>query len=294
VDIIGTLFALNDLYSSLGEVMQTGYYAATGGMVAQFNRLDTIAANLANVNTVGYKKDQLITGNFARIYKEARDVLPLENNTTEGAQYLNRSLSRVPQITDSYTDFSLGSIQATGNTFDIALGKEGQFFAVKTPDGIRLTRNGIFTLDNEGKLLNKQGYEVLGDDYFKSNTGIKLNPQDSIVTIDKNGVISTNIPDSTQMIAGKKLMIIEPQNLRLLVKEGDNLYIPDSQESFIPVEQSGGVMQGFVEKSNVNAVNEMIALVESNRLVGMYQKAMDAQMNDINRDVIEKIATTRR
>lgn len=274
--------------------MQTGYYAATGGMVAQFNRLDTIAVNLANANTVGYKKDQLITGDFARIYKEARDVLPLENNTIEGAQYLNRSLSRVPQITDAYTDFSLGSIQATGNTLDIALGKEGQFFAVKTPQGIRLTRNGIFTLDNEGRLLNKEGHEVLGDDYFKSNTGIKLNPQDSIVNIDKDGVFSTNIPDTTQMIAGKKLMIIEPQNLRLLVKEGDNLYIPDPQESFIPVAQSGSVMQGFVEKSNVNAVNEMIALVESNRLVGMYQKAMDAQMNDMNRDVIEKIATTRR
>lgn len=274
--------------------MQTGYYAATGGMVAQFNRLDTIASNLANVNTVGFKKDQLITGDFARLYKEARDVLPLENNTIEGAQYLNRSLSRVPQITDAYTDFSLGSMQSTGNTLDVALGKEGQFFAVKTPQGIRLTRNGVFTLDNDGKLLTKQGHEVLGDDYFKSKTGIKLNPQDSIINIDKNGIISTNIADTTQMIAGKKLMIIEPQNVRLLTKEGDNLYVPDAQESFIPVAQSGSVMQGFVEKSNVNAVNEMIALIESNRLVGMYQKAMDAQMNDLNRDAIEKIAVTRR
>jgi flagellar basal-body rod protein FlgG len=290
----GTLFALGVLYSSEGVVMQTGYYAATGGMVAQFNRLDTIASNLANANTVGFKKDQLITGDFARIYKEARDVLPLENNTVEGAQYLNRSLSRIPQITDAYTDFSLGSMQSTGNSLDVALGKEGQFFAVKTPQGIRLTRNGIFTLDNDGRLLTKQGHEVLGDDYFKSKTGIKLNPQDSIINIDKNGIVSTNIPDTTQMIAGKKLMIIEPQNLRLLTKEGDNLYVPDAQESFIPVAQSGNVMQGFVEKSNVNAVNEMIALVESNRLVGMYQKAMDAQMNDLNRDAIEKIAVTRR
>ena len=57
---------------------------------------------------------------------------------------------------------------------------------------------------------------------------------------------------------------------------------------------SGTVMQGFVEKSNVNAVNEMVALVEANRLVGMYQKAMDSQMNDLNRDAIEKLAVTRR
>jgi flagellar basal-body rod protein FlgG len=274
--------------------MQTGYYAATGGMVAQFNRMDTIAANLANANTVGYKQEQLITGDFARIYKEARDVLPLQNNTLEGAQYLNRSLSRVPQITDSYTDFSLGSMQSTGNTLDVALGKEGQFFAVKTPDGIRLTRNGLFTLNDQGKLVNKQGYEVLPDDYAKSKTGITLNPQDSIVTIDKNGIISTNVPETTQMIAGQKLMVVEPQNMRMLKKEGDNLYVPDPSDPLIPVAQSGKVMQGFVEKSNVNSVNEMISLVESNRLVGMYQKAMDTQMNDMNRDAIEKIAVTRR
>jgi len=80
----------------------------------------------------------------------------------------------------------------------------------------------------------------------------------------------------------------------MLRKEGDNLYIPDPADPLTPVVQSGGVMQGYVEKSNVNAVNEMIALVEANRLVGMYQKAMDSQMNDLNRDAIEKIAVTRR
>lgn len=274
--------------------MQTGYYAATAGMVTQFNRLDTIAANLANVNTSGYKREQLITGDFARLYKEARDELPLQNNTTDSAQYLNRSLSRVPQITDAYTDFSQGALQSTGNTFDVALSKEGQFFALKTPQGIRLSKEGSFTLNDEGKLVNKQGHEVLSSDYFQSKTAITLNPQDEVVTIDKNGVISTNIPGTTQMIAGKKLMIIEPQNLRMLNKEGENLYIPNPAETLTPVEASGGVVQGFVEKSNVNAVNEMISLIEANRLVGMYQKAMDTQMNDLNRDAIEKIAATRR
>jgi len=274
--------------------MQTGYYAATGGMITQFNRIDTIAANLANVNTSGYKKEQLITGDFAKLYKEARDTLPINNDTTQAAQYLNRSLARVPQITDAYTDFSQGTLQKTENTFDLALAKEGQFFAVNTPQGVRLTRDGLFTLNDEGKLVNKQGYEVLSTDYFQSKTAIKLNPEDSIVTIDKNGVIGTNVPGSTQMVAGKKIMIIEPQNLRLLKKEGDNLYIPDSSVSLTPVDQSGAVMQGYTEKSNVNSVNEMIGLIEANRLVGMYQKAMDAQMNDMNRDAIEKIAVTRR
>ncbi len=274
--------------------MQTGYYAATGGMVAQFNRLDTIASNLANVNTAGFKKDQLITGDFARLYKEARDELPLNNHTEEAAQYFNRSLARVPQITDAYTDFSLGTMQKTDNDFDIALAKEGQFFAVNTPQGIRLTRDGSFMLNDEGKLVTKQGYEVLSSDDVQTRNGIKFNPQDSIVTLDKNGQFSTNLPDSTQMVAGKRLMIIEPENLRLLKKEGNNLYVPDAADPLKPITESGSVMHGFLEKSNVNAVNEMIALVEANRLVGMYQKAMDAQMNDLNRDMIEKVATTRR
>ncbi len=119
-------------------------------------------------------------------------------------------------------------------------------------------------------------------------------PQNEIVTLDKNGQFSTNVPGSTQMVAGASMLIVQPQNLRMLTKEGDNLYAPDLADPLTPVAQSGSVMQGYVEKSNVNAVHEMIALVEANRLVGMYQKAMDSQMNDLNRDAIEKIASTRR
>jgi flagellar basal-body rod protein FlgG len=270
--------------------MQTGYYAATGGMVAQFNRMDTIASNLANANTAGYKRDQLITGDFARLYKTAQSELPIANNTEEAAQYFNRSLSRVPQITDAYTDHSLGSMQKTDNTFDLSIGKEGQFFAINTPQGVRLTRDGSFTLNDEGKLVNKQGYEVLASD----KTSIVFNPQDSVITIDKNGQVSTNVPGSTQMVANKKLLVVEPQNIRMLKKEGENLYIPDPADPLTPKAESGSVMQGFLEKSNVNAVNEMIGLVEANRLVGMYQKAMDSQMNDLNKDAIEKLAVTRR
>lgn len=270
--------------------MQTGYYAATGGMVAQFNRMDTIASNLANANTAGYKRDQLITGDFERLYKTAQSNLPIANHTEEAAQYLNRSLARVPQITDAYTDHSLGAMQRTDNTFDLALSKEGQFFAVQTPQGIRLTRDGTFTINDEGKLVNKQGHEVLSAD----KTPITFTPQDSVVTIDKNGQISTNIPGTTQMVTNKKLLVIEPQNIRNITKEGNNLYMPDAADPLTPLAESGSVMQGFVEKSNVNAVNEMIALVEANRLVGMYQKAMDSQMNDLNKDAIEKLAVTRR
>jgi len=274
--------------------MQTGYYAAAGGMVAQFNRLDTIANNLANVNTAGFKKDALITGDFARLYKEAQDELPLQNNTIESASYINRAMSKVPHIVESYTDHSLGSLEKTDNTLDIALSREGLFFAVETPDGIRLTRDGSFSLNDEGVLVTKQGYSVLSSDYKTSDAKIEFNPEDSVIELDKNGQFYHSTPGSPQLIQGSKLLVVQPENVKYLVKEGDNLYVPDSADALEDIDESNALLQGYIEKSNVNPINEMIAMIEANRLVGMYQKVMDSQMNDMNRDAIEKLAVTRK
>lgn len=274
-----------------GYEMQSGYYAAAGGMLTQFNRLDTVANNLANTNTAGYKKDNLIVGDFLRLYKQARDVLPLENQTVEGAQFYNRSMNRTPQVTDRFTDFSLGSIEKTDNTLDFALTQKDQFFVVKTPQGIRLTRDGSFSLNEEGTLVTKQGYEVLPSNYFQTQQGtITFDTQDAVIEADKDGQFYISVAGSAQLVQSSKLMIATPQDAQMLVKEGDNLYKPESLETLNVDEQSGALMQGFVEKSNVNPIQEMVAMIEANRLVGMYQKAMDAQMNDMNRDAIEKIA----
>jgi len=269
--------------------MQTGYYSSAAGMVTQFNRLDTIANNLANVNTAGFKQDNLVVGDFMRVYKEARDELSLENNSKDAAQFLNRTMTRAPQIVDSYTDHSVGNMQKTSNDLDVALSREGLFFAVQTPEGVRLTRDGSFTTNDEGKLVTKQGYEVLPNN-FASGGKINLSVGDSAIEIDKNGQIYTNIPNTVQLTQNSKLFIAQPQNIDKLKKEGDNLYSIDDIASLKSVDSSNAVLQGFVEKSNVNAVHMMTQMIETNRLVGMYQKVMDAQMNDMNRDAIEKIA----
>jgi flagellar basal-body rod protein FlgF len=270
--------------------MQSGYYAAAGGMVTQFNRLDTIANNLANVNTAGYKQEALVSGDFLRMYKEARDELPNANQTTQGALFYNRTMTRVPHIVDAYTDHSVGQMEKTDNTLDFALSREGLFFAVKTPQGIRLTRDGAFTMNDEGKLITKEGFEVLPADYFISGEAIAFNNGDNIIEADKNGQLYTAIPGSAQMVANRGLMILQPENLRLMKKEGGNLYSVPDVEKMKPLAQSDAVRQGFIEKSNVNPVGEMISMIEANRLVGMYQKVMDSQMNDLNRDAIEKVA----
>ena len=270
--------------------MQTGYYNAAAGMVTQFNRLDTIANNLANVNTVGFKEDNLVVGDFMRLYKEARDELPNENHSEAGAQFLNRAMTKAPQIVDSYTKHSVGTMQKTGNTMDLALCEEGLFFAVKTPQGIRLTRDGSFTTNDEGTLITKQGYEVLSEDYLSGDGKISFNDNDSIIEFDKNGQIYTNLPNSVKLTESSKLFIAQPDNLNMLKKEGDNLYIYEDISQLKNIDQSNAVRQGFVEKSNVNAVKMMTQMIETNRLVGMYQKVMSSQMDDMNNEAINKIA----
>ncbi|MBL1280074.1 MAG: flagellar hook-basal body protein [Fluviicola sp.] len=270
--------------------MQSGYYSSAAGMVTQFNRLDVIANNLANVNTIGFKEDNVIVGDFMRLFKEARDELPNANQTKEAAQFLNRAMTKAPQIVDSYTNYTMGNMQNTNNTLDFALSREGLFFVVKTPQGIRLTRDGSFVKDDEGKLVTKAGYEVLPDDYFASQNPISFNSEDSVIEVDKNGQIYTNIPNTAKLIPNSKLFIAQPDNINLLKKEGDNLYIYDGPSDFKSIKNSGAVLQGSVEKSNVNAVKMMTQMIETNRLVGMYQKAMDTQMNEMNRDAIDKIA----
>lgn len=273
--------------------MQTGYYSSAAGMVTQFNRLDTIANNLANVNTAGFKQDNLVVGDFMRIYKEKRDELDLDNNTKESAQFLNRTITRAPQIVDNYTDHSIGTLQQSNNNLDFAISREGLFFAVKTPQGVRLTRDGSFTTNDEGTLVTKQGYPVLPSDYFTSQNPdnfISINPEDTIVEVDKNGQMYTNIPNTVNLIQSSKIMVAQPDNVKFLKKEGDNLYAFKDTKKINVLENSDAVRQGFVEKSNVNAVQMMTQLIETNRLVGMYQKAMSTQMDDMNRDAIEKIA----
>lgn len=270
--------------------MQTGYYASAAGMVTQFNRINTISNNLANVNTAGFKEDNLIVGDFMRLYKEARDKLPNENHTKEAAAFINRAMTRAPQIVDGYTDHSVGSMQKTTNPLDFALSREGLFFAVNTPQGVRLTRDGSFTKNEAGVLVNKQGYEVLADDFLEFGGNISFSTQDSFVEADKNGQLYTNVPNGVSLVQNKRVLIVAPQNLAMLQKEGENLYKTDELPNLMPLRESGALMQGFVEKSNVNAVKMMTSLIETNRLVGMYQKVMDTQMNDMNRDAIEKLA----
>ena len=264
--------------------MQTGYYVATGGMVTQFNRLNVISNNLANVNTDGYKSDDVIIGDFERMLKESRDNLPLDNNTKESAKFLNRDINKVPRIIKEYTNFNVGDIKQTGNDLDFALTKKNAFFLIKTPDGIKATRDGSFTVNDEGHLVTKEGYEVLPKTYFQDYHLLEVKPNKPLKS-DKNGDLYQG------GLQTNSLFVASFDDLKKLKKVGDNLYDFGNMK---PIENGkNAVAQGFLEKSNINPVQEMTQLIDTNRLVEMYQKVMDTQMNELNRDAITKLASVR-
>ncbi len=268
--------------------MQNGYYASVGAMVTQFNRLDVIANNLANVNTSGFKKDDVVIGDFERVFQEKRDILPLKNHTKEAAKFLNHSIDRVPQVVEQYTVFKEGGIKKTSNPLDFALKRDDIFFMVETPNGVRLTQNGEFKINDKGVLTTKEGFYVLPQSYFSSGGYIEIPKKAKTVHVDKEG----NIYADNKKIA--KFFIAQVNNLKRLKKEGANLFKTDNMnEDISEIEKGDYVAQGFLQISNVNPVNEMVSLIEANRLTEMYQKVMTSHMDDLNNDAINKLASVR-
>ncbi len=261
--------------------MINGYYGATGAMVTQFNRLNVISNNLANVNTDGFKQDDIIIGDFERIFNEKRDILPIENQTKQAAKWINRNLNKVPQIVEEYTNFEIGNIQKTSNHLDIALSQKNSFFTIQTPTGEKITRAGNFNLDSEGYIVTKEGYRLLDT----NNNPIKIPPSVKNITIDKNANIYT---DGTKIATIK---IVSIDDLNTLKKVGNKMwdFIPGSEK----INTKNTTLQGFLEKSNVNPVKEMTELIETNRLVEQYQKVMNTFMDDLNKDAIDKLANVR-
>ncbi len=265
--------------------MNNGYYTATGAMVTQFNRLNVISNNLANVNTTAFKKDDVVIADFERIYQEKRDNLPISDHTKKAAKFLNRSIDRVPQISEQYIDFKQSGIRNTGNSLDFALKRKDAFFVVKTPNGLRLTQNGSFSLNKDGNLVTKEGYEVLPASYIKNNAQRINIPENSRVGVDRAGNISTDGE------AGEQFYLVSHSDVRQLEKVGNNLYKFDKLNDLRVLKNDDVVSQGFIETSNVNPVIEMTNLIETSRLVGMYQKVMTTHMEDLNSDAITKLAT---
>ncbi|NLM37588.1 MAG: flagellar hook-basal body protein [Firmicutes bacterium] len=238
--------------------MLRGLYTAASGMNHELNRQDAIANNLANIDTIGYKKDEMIGASFqAELYYalDRRSIQPI------GFAPLGVETDQV------YTHLGTGNILTTGNPLDVAIIGAG-YFVVDNGVNQALTRNGHFTRNAQGYLVNDDGELVLGE-----NGPIRL---DGPVEIGADGVILANghVVD--------RLLVVIPANEAFLVKQGHNRFLYDGAWTRL---ETAVVEQGALENSNVNAIEEMTKMIAVTRAYESNQKAIA-----IADDIMSKIA----
>ncbi len=223
--------------------MSSGYYAAVSGAVSRMQALDVLTNNISNVGTPGFKKSVV---NFTSYLDEASQA-----GKAEGINY--------SFIKGVVPDMSDGTTLETGNPLNVAIMGDG-FFKVEGAGGVFYTRQGNFRLDVNGTLITPTGHKVVGE-----GGPIVLNSND--VTITKDGQISS--PDG----GGGKISLYEFEDMSQLnrVKEGV-FKVVDGVEGKIV--ESPGLLQGRLEGSNVNILEEMAQMVAGVRYFESYEKVM--------------------
>lgn len=247
-----------------------GLFTALSGAIAQTQKIDTIANNIANVNTTGFKKDQQTFGEYLTAYEKEPEVIqvPRVPASIESFYDMNGGEKSFVNSTGTYTNFEQGSLKFTGGKLDLALDGAG-FFEVNTPGGVQLTRAGNFTVDGNGQLVTKDGSAVLldGDGPAEQRT------------VRFSGVGQPYISDAGEVFDGTqslgRISVVNVANTDSLQKVGHNNY---SFKSNLPAEiikvDRPNLKQGFLETSNINIVNEMTDMIMAQRVFEGTQKAI--------------------
>lgn len=237
-------------------------------MLGEMTRTDTISNNLANANTTSFKKDRAVfrASPQMRIHR-LDDPVRVGNKLVDPKPFIG-VLGTGAMVDAVFTDFSQGQIRHTGNPLDLAISGEG-FFQVETPAGIRYTRDGNFSIDNQGYLVTREGYRVLGEQ------GPIQIPDQGEISVDSQGVLRRN----GEVLA--RISLVTFQEPAFLAKQGDNLYACDeAPQPFV-----GEVISGALEGSNVNVVSEMVDLISAFRAYEASQKAIRANDETLGRAV---------
>ena len=223
--------------------------------------MDVIANNLANMNTTGFRAEQMAFEEVDMPFAQA-SAFP---------RRLDQNLAYVRDFA-TIRDLRQGPIKTTGNPLDVAISGDG-YFALNTSQGERFTRNGAFTLNNEGLLSTHDGAIVMGLDGV-----IAFTPNDTNITIAGDGTVSTD-----NGIRGT-LRIVSFESEQTLQKEGSNLYRGDNP---LPVDQPS-LVQGAVEGSNTQPISEMARMVEVQRAYAMQANLVKDQ-DGLRRSAIERL-----
>ena len=237
------------------------------GMEAQQLQLDSISNNLANVATNGYKKSHAQFEDL--IYQNLRQSGAASSDQTQLPSGLQVGLGVRPVATAR--DFTQGSLQQTGNNFDVAISGNG-FFQVTMPDGTTAySRDGSFKVDANGQLVTSNGYSI--------QPGITIPPQAQNVTIAADGTVTVTLPGQASPQSLGQLQLSNFANVAGLDPKGENLYM-ETASSGTPTSGSPGtnglgkLQQGFVETSNVNVVEELVSMITTQRAYELNSKAI--------------------
>lgn len=254
--------------------MIRGLYTAASGMVMEQTRNDTIANNLANVNTTGYKKDVAVFRTFPELLLwRLTDADKSQGKAADQAPKpaLIGSIGTGVWVDGILQVHKLGPLRQTGAPLDLALGGEG-FYAISTPQGERYTRNGSFSLDGEGYIVTTEGRRVLG-----RRGAIQVQGKD--VQVDAQGGVRVDgrLVDN--------LRIVDFADRGRLIKEGDSLFAGDQPVNLTPDRIK--VLQGYQEQSNVNSVSELVNMITAMRSYEANQKAIQAQDQLLDKAVNE-------
>ena len=253
-------------------------YTAASGMNAQQANIDNVAHNLANVNTVGFKKSRVEFEDL--VYQQTKAPGAPTSATAEAPIGLETGLG-VRSVATS-RDFSSGNMRSTSGPLDLAI-EGGGFFQVQMPSGeTAYTRSGAFHLNAEGALVTNEGYHV--------EPQISIPPNATAITVSKDGIVSASIPGQS---ASQQLGTIEVatfQNPAGLKAVGGSLYQASSASGEPTVgapgaDARGTIAQGYVEDSNVSVVEEMVNMILGQRAYEASSKvikAADEMLSQVN------------
>lgn len=276
--------------------MNPALYSAFLGMRARQRALDATANNIANASTAGFKAERVLYRSIEAAESEAQraqggnangvnqtplTATPDEANAqpiTEQAKSLTAAsrLARASGVaTSGATDFTAGAVRDTGRALDVALDGDG-FLVVQTPRGERYMRAGNLTLDASGQLVTQSGELVVGE-----GGPITIPPGE--VSIGEDGTISVKGKSIDRL---KIVRFDDPH--AALIKEGASLFLATGRQP--PLAATGTrVQQGALEMSNVNAVSEMVAMMQNSREFESLQKSLTTVMNEIGRKVSSEL-----
>lgn len=240
---------------------------AKTGLDAQQTRIAVISNNLANVNTTGFKKSRAVFEDL--IYQNIRQVGAQSTQNTQLPSGLQLGTGVRTVATEKI--HTQGNIQQTENSLDVAINGRG-FLQVQAPNGdIQYTRDGSFKVDSNGQLVTSEGFQII------PNINI---PTDAIsITIGRDGTVSALQPGNATPTQLGQLQLADFVNPTGLEPIGENLY-RESAASGAPVlgtpgdQEYGALLQGSLESSNVNVVEELVNMIETQRAYEMNSKVI--------------------